>query len=40
VPKKVQRELNIIFVDKMDDVLNTALIINKKRKTKTPAAPA
>jgi ATP-dependent Lon protease len=38
VPKKVQRELNIVFADKMDDVLRTALIISKKKKSKNAAA--
>lgn len=45
VPKKILREINIIFVDKMDDVLKTALIIadnhsskKKKRKSKKTEA--
>jgi len=38
IPKKVQRELNIIFVDKMDDVLSTALIMTKRKKTKASRA--
>ena len=41
VPKKVQRDLKIVFVEGMDEVLNTALIATptKKRKRKTTAAP-
>ncbi len=35
IPKKVQRDLKIIFVDKMDEVLDIALIEPKKKK---PAA--
>jgi ATP-dependent Lon protease len=35
VPKKVQRELNIIFADKMEEVLKTSLIVSKKRKSKS-----
>lgn len=38
VPKKVQRDLNIIFAAKMEDVLKTALIITKKKKSKAEAA--
>jgi ATP-dependent Lon protease len=35
VPRKVQRELTIVFADTMDIVLETALIVSKKkRKTK------
>lgn len=34
VPKKVQRDLNIIFASKVEDVLRTALIIVKKKKGK------
>ncbi|GAB4409486.1 MAG: endopeptidase La [Anaerolineae bacterium] len=40
VPKKVQRDLNIIFAAKMEDVLKTALIISKKKKSKAEAATA
>jgi len=40
VPKKVQRDLNIIFAAKMEDVLKTALIITKKKKSKAEAAAA
>jgi ATP-dependent Lon protease len=40
VPKKVQRDLNIIFAAKMEDVLKTALIISKKKKSKAEAAAA
>jgi ATP-dependent Lon protease len=40
VPKKVQRDLTIIFVSKVEDVLKTALIITKKKKSKSEAAPA
>jgi ATP-dependent Lon protease len=38
VPKKVQREMKIVFADKMDDVLRTALIISKKKKSKSASA--
>jgi len=38
VPKKVQREMDIIFADKMDEVLSTALIISKKKKPPKKAA--
>jgi len=40
IPKKVQRDLNIAFVEGMDEVLKTALIVTpkKKRKRKTAAA--
>ncbi len=38
VPKKVQRDMNVIFADKMDDVLKTALIITKKKKSKSASA--
>lgn len=34
VPRKVQRDLNIVFADKMDDVLKTALIITEKKTAK------
>jgi ATP-dependent Lon protease len=41
IPKKVQRELTIIFADKMDDVLKTSLIITesaaKKKRSKSAA---
>lgn len=40
VPKKVQRDLKIIFAAKMEDVLNTALIISKKKKSKNETASA
>jgi ATP-dependent Lon protease len=40
VPRKVQRELNIIFADKMEDVLETSLIKPKKKRGKTASAPA
>ncbi len=42
VPKKVQRDLNIIFASKMDEVLQTALIIaaTKKKKAKNTTAPS
>ena len=32
VPKKVKRDLNIVFAEKMDEVLQTALIFNIKKK--------
>jgi ATP-dependent Lon protease len=35
VPKKVQRDLKIIFAAKMEDVLQTALIMVKKKKGKS-----
>jgi ATP-dependent Lon protease len=38
VPKRVQREMNIIFADKMEEVLNTSLIITKKKEGKSAAA--
>jgi ATP-dependent Lon protease len=38
VPKKVQRDLTIIFASKMEEVLKTALIISKKKKSKSEAA--
>jgi ATP-dependent Lon protease len=31
IPKNVQRDVKIIFADKMDEVLQTALIVNKRR---------
>jgi ATP-dependent Lon protease len=37
VPKKVQRDLNIIFASKMEEVLKTALVISKKKKSKAEA---
>jgi ATP-dependent Lon protease len=40
VPKKVQRELNIIFADKMEDVLKTSLIVSKKRRSKSATTAA
>jgi ATP-dependent Lon protease len=41
VPKKVQRDLHIIFASKMEEVLQTALIIsNKKKKTKSQPVPS
>lgn len=39
IPKKVQRELKIIFVDNMKDVLNTALLVEKKKARKSTASP-
>ncbi|HMQ51701.1 MAG TPA: endopeptidase La [Anaerolineae bacterium] len=39
VPKKIQREMKIVFADRMDEVLKTALVIEKKR-VRRPAAPA
>jgi ATP-dependent Lon protease len=38
VPKKVQREMNIIFADKMEEVLSTSLIITKKKGGKSAVA--
>jgi len=40
IPKKVQRDLKIVFVEDMDEVLSTALIATpkKKRKRRTTAA--
>ena len=40
VPKKVQRDLNIIFASKMEEVLKAALIISKKKKTKSQPVPS
>jgi ATP-dependent Lon protease len=37
IPRKVQRDLDIVFAEKMDDVLNTALIVTKTRKRKSKA---
>ncbi len=37
IPRKVQRDLDIVFTEKMDDVLNTALIVTKARKRKSKA---
>jgi ATP-dependent Lon protease len=37
VPKKVQREINIIFADKMEEVLDTSLIITRKKGSKSIA---
>ncbi len=34
IPKRVQRDLTLVFADKMEDVLKTALIITKKKKPK------
>ncbi|MBN1991785.1 MAG: endopeptidase La [Anaerolineae bacterium] len=38
VPKKVQRELNIIFADKLEEVLKTSLIAPPKKKRSKSAA--
>jgi ATP-dependent Lon protease len=38
VPKKVQRDLKIIFAAKMEEVLKTALIVSKKKKGKAEHA--
>ena len=40
IPRKVQRELNIIFADWMDDVLETSLIKPRKKKGKSVSPPA
>jgi len=32
IPKKIQREMKIIFADKMDEVLKMALVISKKKR--------
>jgi ATP-dependent Lon protease len=37
VPKKIQRELNIVFADEMGQVLSTALVISKRKKSKKSA---
>ena len=37
VPKKIQRELNIVFADEMEQVLSTALVISKRKKGKKSA---
>lgn len=40
IPKKIQRDMSIIFANRMDEVLQTALVIAKKKKSKrTEAAP-
>jgi len=39
VPKKVRRELNVVFADKMSDVLTIALIVGGKKKRNKSAAP-
>ena len=39
IPKKVQRDLNLILADKMDEVLDTALIITKKSKPPAKSSP-
>ncbi|MFN8460079.1 MAG: S16 family serine protease, partial [Anaerolineae bacterium] len=40
IPKKIQRDMSIIFANRMDEVLKTALVIAKKKKSKrTEAAP-
>jgi ATP-dependent Lon protease len=38
VPKKVQREMNIIFADRMEEVLDKSLIITRKKGGKSVAA--
>jgi ATP-dependent Lon protease len=38
IPKKIQREMNIIFADRMEEVLKTALVIAKKKTAKKGAA--
>jgi ATP-dependent Lon protease len=35
VPKKVQHKLNIVFAEKMEEVLKTALIVARKKRRKT-----
>jgi ATP-dependent Lon protease len=42
IPKKIRREVNIVFVDKMDEALKTALIItnNKKKRSKNSKTSA
>jgi ATP-dependent Lon protease len=40
VPRKVQRELNIIFADRMEDVLETSLIKPRKKRGKSVSASA
>jgi ATP-dependent Lon protease len=39
VPKKIQRDVNIIFASSMDEVLKTALIASKGKKNKKAAPP-
>ncbi len=38
VPRKIQREMKIIFADRMDEVLKTALIVSRKKKQKSANA--
>ena len=40
IPKRVQRELDIVFVDEMDTVLKTALIVSRKKKRKGKTSEA
>jgi ATP-dependent Lon protease len=40
IPKNVQRDVKIIFADKMDEVLQTALIVNKRRSKSDPSGSA
>ena len=37
IPKKIQRDLDIVFADEMEQVLSTALIISKKKRSKKAA---
>jgi ATP-dependent Lon protease len=40
IPKRIRREMNIIFASQMDEVLKHALIMTKKRSTKKLANPS
>ena len=40
IPKKVQRDLKIVFVEGMDEVLKTALIVTPKKKPKRKTTTA
>ena len=38
VPRKVRRELNIVFADKLEEVLKTSLIMAKKKGSRSVVA--
>jgi ATP-dependent Lon protease len=40
IPKKIQREMKIIFADRMEEVLKIALIVAKKKRAKKEGATA
>jgi ATP-dependent Lon protease len=37
IPKRIRREMNIIFASQMDEVLKHALIMTKKQRSKKTA---